>query len=261
MSETEDDNIPHADQPELEIEAAAKELDEEALARVERIVEALLLASDQPLSVEQLFRLLDTEAGLTKKDLRKALGNLGDRLGQGGVELKEVSSGFRVQVKGDYAQWVGKLWQEKPPRYSRALLETLALICYRQPITRGEVEDVRGVAVSSNILRTLSERGWIRELGVKEVPGRPMLFGTTAQFLDDFNLRSLDELPTLPEIKDPEQLDAALARLQEAGAELASADVAEAEDDAASVEAGEDESTTADAPSESSSDSDSPTVH
>lgn len=201
-----------AEQAELPVSEAAT--DPAALLRLERILEALLLASDQPLSVEQLHRLLGSELGVTKKDLRTALEQLGARVAQGASELKEVGSGFRIQVKSEYAEWVGRLWQEKPPKYSRALLETLALICYRQPITRGEIEDVRGVAVSSNILRTLLERGWIRELGFKEVPGRPALFGTTPQFLDDFNLRTLDDLPSLPEIKDLDQLDAALARLE-----------------------------------------------
>jgi segregation and condensation protein B len=210
------------DTPPMDDEAAQAELpvsesatDPAALRRLEHILEALLLAADAPLSLDQLSRLLGPELGATKKDLRAALDQLAARVGQGACELKEVGSGFRVQVKAQYAEWVGRLWQEKPPKYSRALLETLALICYRQPITRGEIEDVRGVAVSSNILRTLLERGWIRELGVKEVPGRPALFGTTPQFLDDFNLRSLDELPALPEIKDLDQLDAALARLEQ----------------------------------------------
>lgn len=196
-------------------EGSGAQPDAAALQRLEHVLEALLLASDQPLSIEQLHRLLSPELGVGKKDLRSALDQLGDRIGQGASELKEVGSGFRIQVKRDYAEWVGRLWQEKPPKYSRALLETLALIGYRQPITRGEIEDVRGVAVSTNILRTLLERGWIRELGVKEVPGRPVLFGTTPQFLDDFNLRSLDDLPALPEIKDLDQLDAALGRLEQ----------------------------------------------
>lgn len=210
MNDTPPDDTAQAELPVSE--AAA---DPAALARLEHILEALLLASDQPQSIEQLHRLLGAELGVTKKDLRAALELLGLRVGQGASELKEVGSGFRIQVRSEYAEWVGRLWQEKPPKYSRALLETLALICYRQPITRGEIEDVRGVAVSTNILRTLLERGWIRELGVKEVPGRPALFGTTHQFLDDFNLRSLDQLPALPEIKDLDQLDAALARLEQ----------------------------------------------
>ena len=216
-----------------ELPVATLDADPAAMTRLEHILEALLLAADQPLSMEQLQRLLGTDLGVGKKELRSALDQLGSRIGSGASELREVSSGFRIQVKADYAEWVGRLWQEKPPRYSRALLETLALVCYRQPITRGEIEDVRGVAVSSNILRTLLERGWIRELGVKEVPGRPALFGTTSQFLDDFGLRSLDDLPALPEIKDLEQLDAALARLAE---QVQAVGVAEAGDDAQPAE-------------------------
>lgn len=203
----------------FEAEAARAPLTAEGLTadlppeeRLVRIIEALLLACDQPLSLDQLQRLLGHELGLGRKELRDALERLGARL-TGASELREVASGFRIQVRAEYAGWVGRLWQEKPPKFSRALLETLALICYRQPVTRGEIEEIRGVAVSPNILRTLLERGWIREVGVKEVPGRPALFGTTPQFLDDFNLKSLDQLPALPEIKDLAQLDAALARL------------------------------------------------
>lgn len=216
-------DTPPDDSSQAELPVSEPATDPAALARLEHICEALLLASDQPLSVEQLHRLLGAELGVTKKDIRSAMEQLGARVGQGASELKEVGSGFRIQVKADYAEWVGRLWQEKPPRYSRALLETLALVCYRQPITRGEIEDIRGVAVSTNILRTLLERGWIRELGVKEVPGRPALFGTTPQFLDDFNLRSLDQLPALPEIKDLDQLEAALVRLEQSATEVRAA--------------------------------------
>jgi segregation and condensation protein B len=185
----------------------------EVKERLAQILEALLLAADQPLSVDQLFRMFMAEGGVTKKDVKAALEVLGRQLEGRAVELREVASGFRLQVRADYAEWVGKLWQERPPRFSRALLETLALVCYRQPITRGEIEEIRGVSLSPNIIKTLVERGWVREVGVKEVPGRPALLGTTPQFLDDFNLKSLDELPTLPEIKDPAQLEAALLRL------------------------------------------------
>jgi segregation and condensation protein B len=181
--------------------------------RLAPILEALLLAADQPLSLEQLFRMFMAEGGVTKKDVKAALELLGQQLDGRAVELREVASGYRLQVRPEYAEWVGKLWQERPPRFSRALLETLALVCYRQPITRGEIEEIRGVSLSPNIVKTLIERGWVREVGVKEVPGRPALLGTTPQFLDDFNLKSLDELPTLPEIKDPAQLEAALLRL------------------------------------------------
>ncbi len=235
-----------SEQTELDVAQSGQQdgtLEPAVMARLEHVIEALLLASDSPLSVEQIHRLLGAELDVNKTHLRAALEQLGERISKGACELKEVSSGYRIHVKSDYAEWVGRLWQEKPPRYSRALLETLALVCYRQPITRGEIEDIRGVAVSTNILRTLSERGWIRELGVKEVPGRPMLFGTTHQFLDDFNLRSLDELPTLPEIKDADQLDAALARLQETGNEIQPAPLSEEDDETGSEAAGQGDET------------------
>lgn len=184
--------------------------------RLVLILEALLLAADQPLTLDQLFRFFQAEGGVTKKDVRAALDQLGERIKDRAVELREVAGGFRLQVRSEYSDWVGKLWQEKPPKYSRALLETLALVCYRQPVTRGEIEDIRGVSLSPTIIKTLLERSWVREVGVKEVPGRPALLGTTQQFLDDFNLKSLDELPSLPEIKDPQQLEAALLRLNAA---------------------------------------------
>lgn len=177
------------------------------------IIEALLLAADQPLSLDAIFRLFQAEGGVTKKDVRAALDSLAAQMEGRAIELREVAGGFRLQVRAEHSEWVSRLWQERPPRFSRALLETLALICYRQPVTRGEIEEIRGVSLSPNIIKTLQERGWVREVGVKDVPGRPALLGTTTQFLDDFNLRALDELPTLPEIKDPQQLEAALARL------------------------------------------------
>lgn len=201
----------------------------ESDAHVDRVIEALLLSADGPMSVDQIQRLIGEELGLLRKDIRAAIHRLESQLEGRSVELHEVASGFRIQVRRDYAGWVSRLWQEKPPRFSRALLETLALVCYRQPITRGEIEDVRGVSVSSNILRNLQERGWVREVGVKEVPGRPALFGTTAQFLDDFNLKSLDQLPDLPEIKDSEQLEAALLRLGNMAPQAAPANEDEAD--------------------------------
>lgn len=210
--------------------------DESRYDKLEKILEALLLASEQALSLEQLYRLLAADLGVGKKDIREALERLASSLSGRAAELQEVASGYRIQVRRDYAEWVSRLWQEKPPKLSRALLETLALVCYRQPITRGEIEEVRGVALSPNIIRTLLERGWIREVGQKEVPGRPSLFGTTPQFLDEFNLKSLDDLPSLPEIKDPAQLEAALLKLG-AGADTAvGAAGAEAEVAAAPVE-------------------------
>lgn len=195
-------------------------LDYEHLSRV---AEALLLAADQPLPLEALVKLVAVDFPVAKRDLRLSLEKLDQRLQLSASELVEVASGWRIQVRAAYSDIVARLWQEKPPKLTRALLETLALICYRQPITRGEIEDVRGVQVSSNILKTLLERGWIREVGVKEVPGRPSLFGTTSQLLDDLNLKSLDQLPELPAVKDMEQLEAALTRLSEAPVEEGSA--------------------------------------
>jgi len=207
--------------------------DESRYDKLIKILEALLLASEMPLSIEQLYRLLSADLGVGKKDIREALEKLAVALESRAAELQEVASGYRIQVRRDYAEWVSRLWQEKPPKLSRALLETLALVCYRQPITRGEIEEVRGVAMSPNIIRTLLERGWIREVGQKEVPGRPSLFGTTSQFLDDFNLTTLDDLPSLPEIKDVAALDAALVKLGELPAPT---DVAEGEEPAVESE-------------------------
>ena len=219
-----------------EIPTVLETPDESRYEKLEKILEALLLASEQPLSTEQLYRLLAADLGVGKKDIREALDRLSATLADRAAELQEVASGFRIQVRRDYAEWVSRLWQEKPPKLSRALLETLALVCYRQPITRGEIEEVRGVALSPNIVRTLLERGWIREVGQKEVPGRPSLFGTTPQFLDEFNLKSLDDLPALQEIKDPAQLEAALLKLGVAG-QAASVESPPLEEPAAPLEA------------------------
>ena len=172
--------------------------------RIRRIVEAALLASDGPLTVANIAKLfapgeLDEEEGL--KQIREALKTLEEEAEHRGVELKRVSSGYRYQVRQDLSEWVSRLWDEKPPRYTRALLETLALVAYKQPVTRGDIEQVRGVSVSQSIMRTLIERDWIRVVGQKEVPGRPSMYGTTKGFLDYFNLKSLDELPPLAEIR------------------------------------------------------------
>jgi len=182
-------------------------------ARLSFIVEALLVASDEPLSLDRLQRVVGDELALTRRDLRAALSLVEARYSAGVSELREVASGWRLQVRTEYAGWVARLAEEKPPRMTRAALETLALIVYRQPITRGEIEEIRGVAVSSNILRALVERGWVREVGVREAPGRPALFGTAPAFLDDFGLKSLDELPPLPDLKDADKLDAVLAAM------------------------------------------------
>ena len=176
--------------------------------KLKPILEALFAASDKPLSVNQLFELFVGDIDHPNKDeIRKAIEDLTEKYQQGGVELKQVASGYRLQVRADYETWVTRLWEQKPPRYSRALMETLALIAYRQPITRGEIEDIRGVSVSTNIVRTLEERDWVKSLGHKEVPGRPTLYGTTREFLDYFNLKSLNELPTLAEIRDIDQFN------------------------------------------------------
>lgn len=233
MSESE---FPEPDSPAAAAVSDAAPAASKDLERIARLAEALLLAADQPLSTEQLVKLISPDLPLGKRDLRLALEQLDQRLLSSASELREVASGWRIQVRAEYAEVVARLWQEKPPKLTRALLETLALICYRQPITRGEIEDIRGVAVSSNIIKTLLERGWIQELGVKEVPGRPTLFGSTAQLLDDLNLRSLDQLPDLPAVKDMDQLEAALTRLTAAVEEAETAsDEAAAPDSGATI--------------------------
>ncbi|MGH8250067.1 MAG: SMC-Scp complex subunit ScpB [Steroidobacteraceae bacterium] len=166
------------------------------------IIEAALLAYGQPLSVEQLREMFDEFERPDPAAIRKALAELVRDCAGRPMELVEVASGWRLQVRARYGAQLSKLWQERPSRYSRALLETLALIAYRQPITRGEIEDVRGVTVNPNIVRTLTERGWIRVVGHREVPGHPELLGTTREFLDYFGLKSLDELPSLAVLKD-----------------------------------------------------------
>src|SRR6478735_1615472 len=179
---------------------------------VTRIVEAALLAANQPLSLAQLHALLtNNELSLDEAapegSVERALETLREACADRGVELVEVASGFRYQVKADVHAWVARLWTERKTKYTRATLETLALIAYRQPITRGEIEQVRGVAVSSNIIKALEEREWIRVVGHRDVPGKPALFGTTKGFLDYFGLKSLDELPPLSELKDLGELE------------------------------------------------------
>lgn len=171
------------------------------------IIEAALLAADEPLSHTQIAALFTDEERPAVGEISKALKQLGDDCADRGIELREVASGFRLQVKQSLRDWVARLWTERPQRYSRAMLETLSLIAYRQPITRGEIESVRGVSLSSSIIRTLQEREWIRIVGHRDVPGKPALFGTSKAFLDYFNLKSLDDLPTLAEIKDMDTLE------------------------------------------------------
>ena len=180
--------------------------------RIKHILEACLLVAARPMSVPQLEALFEgDDARPTRDGVREALVALGADYEGRGIELVEVASGFRLQSRAEVQRWVSRLFQERTPRYSRALLETLVLVAYRQPITRGEIEEVRGVAVSSNIVRTLQERQWVREVGYKDVPGKPALLGTTRQFLDYFNLKRLEDLPTLGELKDLDAFDAVLA--------------------------------------------------
>ncbi|MBL9195752.1 SMC-Scp complex subunit ScpB [Xanthomonas fragariae] len=176
-------------------------------ALITRILEAALLASSQPLTLAQLQGLFPDEEPAPPGSVERALELLRDGCAERGVELVEVASGFRFQVKADVHGWVARLWTERRTRYTRATLETLALIAYRQPITRGEIEQVRGVAVSSNIIQALEEREWIRVVGHRDVPGKPALFGTTKGFLDYFGLKRLDELPPLSELKDIAELE------------------------------------------------------
>lgn len=179
---------------------------DENYQQLKNIVEAALLASDRPLSVDQLRDLFTEEERPTRTVVEHVLSLIGQQCSGRGYELKKVASGYRFQVRAEFAPWVGRLWEEKPQRYSRALLETLALIAYRQPITRGEIEEVRGVAVSSNIVRTLQDRGWIRVVGQRDVPGRPSMYATTREFLDYFNLTALDRLPSLADIRDLDEI-------------------------------------------------------
>ncbi|WP_293644567.1 SMC-Scp complex subunit ScpB [Thiolapillus sp.] len=169
---------------------------------LKQIVEAALLASGKAMTLDKILELFDEMERPEKKDLRAVLQELSEDYADRGIEIKEVASGWRIQVSRECAPWVSRLWEEKPGRYSRALMETLALIAYRQPITRGEIEDIRGVSVSTHIMRTLLEREWVRVVGQRDVPGKPSLYGTTREFLDYFGLKSLDELPTLAEIRD-----------------------------------------------------------
>lgn len=180
------------------------------IAEIKKILEAIFLAAGRPLTVDQLQSLF-VEGGIPERgDIRAALKELGSDYEDRGIELKQVASGYRIQVREAMQPWVSRLWEEKPTRYSRALLETLSLIAYRQPITRGEIEDVRGVTVSTSIMRTLLEREWVKVVGHRDVPGRPAMYATTHQFLDYFSLKSLDELPTLAELRDLSTIGAEL---------------------------------------------------
>jgi segregation and condensation protein B len=201
--------------------------------KLQNIVEAALLAAQQPLTLPMLAALFEDADGVSHEDIARAIETLGKACDGRGIELTEVASGFRYQVREDVHAWVARLWADRQTKYTRALLETLALIAYRQPITRGEIEQVRGVAVSTNIIRTLEEREWVRIVGYRDVPGKPALFGTTRQFLDYFNLKSLDQLPTLAEIREIADPDPQLALAAAAGTAVAAPDADSDADDGA----------------------------
>ncbi|MCI0399729.1 MAG: SMC-Scp complex subunit ScpB [Gammaproteobacteria bacterium] len=175
--------------------------------QLKKIIEAALLAAEAPLDLERLAELFDPDDQPRREEIRTVIEILHHECTMRGIELVEVASGFRFQVKQEFSHWVNRLWVERPPRFSRALLEILAIIAYRQPITRGEIEAIRGVSVSTNIMKTLLEREWIRKVGHRDVPGHPSLYGTTRQFLDDHNLKQLSDLPTLAELRDIEQIN------------------------------------------------------
>lgn len=204
--------------------------------QIKNIVEGALLGAGRPLSLKEIGNLFSEHDRPDNKILRAALGQLDEDYADRGIELREVASGYRIQIRPMLSVWLSRLWQERPPRYSRALLETLALVAYRQPITRGEIEDVRGVAVSTNIIRTLLERSWIRVVGHRDVPGRPEMFGTTREFLDYFDLKSLDDMPPLAELTDFESLN---VELELGGQPADDAD----DDDDTDVEAAADDAT------------------
>jgi segregation and condensation protein B len=172
-----------------------------------KILEGAMMSFNKPLSETQMENLFEEDERPSKQDIRAALSLLQDQCEGRGVELHEVASGWRYQVRQEVSPWVSRLWDERPQRYSRALLETLALVAYRQPITRGEIEDIRGVAVSSHIMKTLLEREWVKVIGHRDVPGRPAMYATTRQFLDYFNMQSLNQLPSLAEIRDLEKIN------------------------------------------------------
>jgi segregation and condensation protein B len=178
--------------------------------QLKHVVEAALLAAGRPLDLNDLRGLFGDEHAPAKEELRAALAALDADYADRGISIQEVASGFRVQVRPSFAPWLGKLWEERAPRYSRALLETLAIIAYRQPVTRGDVEEIRGVGVTTNIMRSLLERSWIRVVGFRDVPGKPAMYGTTREFLDYFGLKKLDDLPPLGELRDLDSLSAQL---------------------------------------------------
>ena len=172
-----------------------------------QIIEAALLSASRPLNIEEIQRLFPKEQTPGKEDIKETLDEIDELCTNRGVELKRVSSGYRMQVKQSLSEYIAKLWEEKPQKYTKATLETLALIAYRQPITRGEIEEIRGVSVGTQLIRGILERGWIKIVGQRDVPGRPSLYATTKEFLDYFDLQHLRELPDLPDLPDVDSLD------------------------------------------------------
>jgi len=197
---------------------------------VKNVIEAALLAAGRPLTMDELVSVFDERDGSNAEEVRSAITALTADYETRGLELLEVASGYRIQIRAGFAEPVSRLWQERPAKYSRALLETLALVAYRQPITRGEIEQIRGVAVNPNIIKTLLERSWIRVVGHRDVPGKPELLGTTREFLDYFSLKKLDDLPTLAQLKELEDLR---VQLTLPGADPQVEPAADAETDAA----------------------------
>jgi segregation and condensation protein B len=210
---------------------------------VKNVIEAALLAAGRPLSMDELVGVFDERDESSSAEVRAALAALTAEYETRGLELLEVASGYRIQIRAAVAQPVSRLWQERPAKYSRALLETLALVAYRQPITRGEIEQIRGVAVNPNIIKTLLERSWIRVVGHRDVPGKPELLGTTREFLDYFSLKKLDDLPTLSQLKELEDLRVQLS-LPGAEPQVAAAAEAEAEANADPLAASDEEEET-----------------
>jgi|TARA_Y100000310_G_scaffold52174_1_gene47991 segregation and condensation protein B len=203
-------------------------------SQLKQIIEGAILAAEQPLSLDRLSQLFEKDPP-DRAEIREAIEQIKADCEEKGFELQQIASGYRFQVRKEVGPWVSRLWDERPPRYSRAMLETLALIAYRQPITRGDIEEIRGVSVSTNIMRSLIEREWVRVVGHRDVPGRPALLATTRTFLDYFNLRSLDELPPLSELRDlaegSEELNLADEPLEFRSLELALEDVHQEDDD------------------------------
>lgn len=178
--------------------------------RFQQILEAALMVAGRPLTLQNMQKLFDETEQPEASFIKSVLADIAEKYQTSGIELREVASGYQFQARTELSPWLGRLWEERPPRYSRAILETLALIAYRQPVTRAEVEEIRGVTASSHIIKTLLEREWIKVMGYRDVPGKPALYGTTKAFLDHFNLKNLSELPTLAELKDLESQEAKL---------------------------------------------------